>query len=221
MTGWREARRRSARDAIVEAAWALVGERGPSRTVAARPGPPGRDHHTDGVCLFRLEERDIRCHVRPGRPRSSPSGWPNRTTATTRARFSRPGLGGSSSSAPAIRRATNCCSSARSPDSSHRRVVRAGRPCLGDARELLGSNGITEARHLDMWTALVTGLVDQQVSNDPGGTAGSASSTSRSTCSSPIASPAVPPRARDPHHPSRRSPSMTVDGHRCARPSNR
>src|ERR1700724_2534706 len=27
-TGWREARRRSARDAIVEAAWALVGEEG-------------------------------------------------------------------------------------------------------------------------------------------------------------------------------------------------
>ena len=27
-TGWREARRRSARDAIVEAAWTLVGEEG-------------------------------------------------------------------------------------------------------------------------------------------------------------------------------------------------
>jgi hypothetical protein len=40
---------------------------------------------------------------------------------------------------------------------------------LADARELLALNGITEPRYLDMSTALVTGLVDQQVSNDPGG----------------------------------------------------
>lgn len=40
---------------------------------------------------------------------------------------------------------------------------------LATLRELLTSNGITEPRHLDMATALVTGLVDQQVSNDPGG----------------------------------------------------
>jgi hypothetical protein len=40
---------------------------------------------------------------------------------------------------------------------------------LAGAREWLALNGITEARHVDMWTALVTGLVDQQVSNDPGG----------------------------------------------------
>ena len=31
------------------------------------------------------------------------------------------------------------------------------------------SNGIHDPQHVDMWTALVTGLVDQQVSNDPGG----------------------------------------------------
>lgn len=40
---------------------------------------------------------------------------------------------------------------------------------LGEARQWLAVNGITEARHLDMWTALVTGLVEQQISNDPGG----------------------------------------------------
>ena len=40
---------------------------------------------------------------------------------------------------------------------------------LASVREVLTSNGITEPRHLDMATALVTGLVDQQVSNDPGG----------------------------------------------------
>ena len=36
-------------------------------------------------------------------------------------------------------------------------------------REVLVRNGITEPRYLDLATALVTGLVDQQVSNDPGG----------------------------------------------------
>jgi hypothetical protein len=36
-------------------------------------------------------------------------------------------------------------------------------------REVLARNAITEPRHLDLATALVTGLVDQQLSNDPGG----------------------------------------------------
>lgn len=40
---------------------------------------------------------------------------------------------------------------------------------LWHAQELLAANDITEERHVDLWTALVTGLVDQQVSNDPGG----------------------------------------------------
>jgi AcrR family transcriptional regulator len=40
---------------------------------------------------------------------------------------------------------------------------------LTGARERLAANGIREARHLDMWTALTTGLVDQQISNDTGG----------------------------------------------------
>ncbi|MDQ6927095.1 MAG: TetR/AcrR family transcriptional regulator [Actinomycetota bacterium] len=36
-------------------------------------------------------------------------------------------------------------------------------------RECLALNGITSDAHLDIWTALTTGLVDQQISNDPGG----------------------------------------------------
>jgi AcrR family transcriptional regulator len=40
---------------------------------------------------------------------------------------------------------------------------------LAEAAERLAEIGVVEARHLDLWTALVTGLVDQQVSNDPGG----------------------------------------------------
>jgi AcrR family transcriptional regulator len=48
---------------------------------------------------------------------------------------------------------------------SYAHAVRA----LGASRERLALNGITAPEHLDMWTALTTGLVDQQVSNDPGG----------------------------------------------------
>jgi AcrR family transcriptional regulator len=40
---------------------------------------------------------------------------------------------------------------------------------LTHAQGWLAGNGITNPRHIDMWTALVTGLIDQQVSNDPGG----------------------------------------------------
>jgi AcrR family transcriptional regulator len=40
---------------------------------------------------------------------------------------------------------------------------------LDGARQRLALNGITQPKHLDLWTAVVTGLVDQQVSNDPGG----------------------------------------------------
>lgn len=40
---------------------------------------------------------------------------------------------------------------------------------LTAARQRLAAAGIDDPRHLDLWTALNTGLVDQQVSNDPGG----------------------------------------------------
>ncbi len=36
-------------------------------------------------------------------------------------------------------------------------------------RQLLMSIGITQSAALDLWTALITGIVDQQLSNDPGG----------------------------------------------------
>jgi AcrR family transcriptional regulator len=36
-------------------------------------------------------------------------------------------------------------------------------------RTELGKAGLTEPANLDLWTAVVTGLTDQQISNDPGG----------------------------------------------------
>jgi AcrR family transcriptional regulator len=41
---------------------------------------------------------------------------------------------------------------------------------LDASRQRLAADGITDPRHVDLWTALTTGLVSQQISNDPGGT---------------------------------------------------
>lgn len=40
---------------------------------------------------------------------------------------------------------------------------------LDVARGHLASAGVHDPRHIDLWTALITGIVDQQISNDPGG----------------------------------------------------
>jgi hypothetical protein len=40
---------------------------------------------------------------------------------------------------------------------------------LDMARKCLALSGITQAGQLDLWTALLSGLVGQQISNDPGG----------------------------------------------------
>jgi len=36
-------------------------------------------------------------------------------------------------------------------------------------RRQMTSAGVRDERHLDLWTAVLTGLADQQISNDPGG----------------------------------------------------
>jgi AcrR family transcriptional regulator len=40
---------------------------------------------------------------------------------------------------------------------------------LASTRRRFEGIGITDPDHLDLWTAITTGLVDQQLSNDPGG----------------------------------------------------
>jgi AcrR family transcriptional regulator len=168
-TGWREARRRSARDAIVEAAWALVGEEGLAglslRDLARRAGI------TTPTVYAYFDSKNAIYDAMFGRAATLfaermaepyDSDDPREVLAATARRFAEfctsdparyqllfqrtlPGFEPSPQSyAPAIR-------------------------ALASLRELLTSNGITEPRYLDMATALVTGLVDQQVSNDPGG----------------------------------------------------
>lgn len=168
-TDWREARRRSARDAILDAAWALVAEEG----------------------LAGLSLRDLA--RRAGITTPTVYAYFDSKNAIYDAMFGQAAtLFAEEMAAPydyddpgdllraVVRRFFQFCTSdparyqllfqrtipgfAPSPD-SYAPAVRA----LAHAQEWLALSGITEARHIDLWTALVTGLVDQQVSNDPGG----------------------------------------------------
>ena len=48
---------------------------------------------------------------------------------------------------------------------SYEPAVRA----LEITREYLARNGVKDPRHFDIWIAVMTGIVDQQISNEPGG----------------------------------------------------
>jgi AcrR family transcriptional regulator len=167
--GWREDRRRSARDAIVDAAWELVGEEGLAglslRDLARRAGitPPTVYAYFDSknaiydAMFGRAATQFVDEMGAPydcDDPRGRLVGYVQRfvefclaDTARYQLLFQRtlPGF-------------------EPSPE-SYEPAVRA----LGQVREVLAANGITEDRHVDLATALITGLVDQQVSNDPGG----------------------------------------------------
>ncbi len=166
---WREARRRSARDAILDAAWDVV--------------------RSDGLAGLSLRELAKRAGI------TTPTVYayfPSKNAiydamfyqaaAKFADRMSEPY---DSEDPPAIlaggvRRFLEFCTS----DSARyqllfQRTIPGFEPspesfapailALELVRERLALNGIDDPRHLDMWTALTTGLVDQQISNDPGG----------------------------------------------------
>jgi AcrR family transcriptional regulator len=168
-TDWREGRRRSARDAIVHAAWALVGEVGLAglslRDLARQAGittPTVYAYFESKNAIYdtmfghaATEFADRMAEPIDGDdPRDLLVAYVRRFVefctgdpARYQLLFQRtlPGFEPSPEAyAPAVR-------------------------SLANTQELLALNEVTEARHLDLWTALITGLVDQQVSNDPGG----------------------------------------------------
>jgi AcrR family transcriptional regulator len=168
-TTWREGRRQSARAAILEAAWAAVREEGLAglslRDLARRAGIT-----TPTVYAYFGSKHDIYDAMfgqaaeefadRVAAPHDSDD--PEKVLRDGVRRFVRfctedvpryhllfqrtiPGFEPSADSyAPAVR-------------------------ALQAAKEHLAAAGVTNPRHVDMWTALTTGLVDQQISNDPGG----------------------------------------------------
>lgn len=166
---WREARRRSARDAIIEAAWRLVDEHGLAglslRDLAQQAGI------TTPTVYAYFESKNA---IYDAMFAQAATEFSERMAEPYHTDDPRELL------VAAVRRFFEFCTRnpARyqllfqrtlpgfepSPD-AYAPAVRA----LDDARRWLALNGVTEGRHVDMWTALVTGLVDQQVSNDPGG----------------------------------------------------
>jgi AcrR family transcriptional regulator len=168
-SGWREARRRSARDAILGAAWALVAEEGLAglslRDLARRAGittPTVYAYFDSKNAIYdamfgaaAAEFADAMAGPLDGDdPREMLVASVRRffdfcaaSTARYQLLFQRtlPGFEPSPQSfAPAVR-------------------------ALAGARALLARNGVSEPRLVDLFTALVTGLADQQVANDPGG----------------------------------------------------
>lgn len=167
---WRAARRQSARDAIVDAAWAVVHENGLAglsiRDLATRAGI------TVPTVYAYFESKNAIYDAMFGRAASE---FAERMTQPYGALQPRDLL------AAGLRRFIEFCTSdppryqllfqrtipgfEPSPE-SFAPAVRA----LDASRARLAANGVTDPRHVDMWTALTTGLVDQQISNDPGGT---------------------------------------------------
>ena len=166
---WRESRRQFARTAIVEAAWAAVREEGLGalslRDLARRAGI------TTPTVYAYFDSKNAIYDAMFGQ---AATDFANRLAEPYDTDDPREVLVGS------FRRFVGFCTAdvARyqllfqrtipgfepSPE-SYEPAVRA----LADGHQRLALNGITDPAHRDMWTALVTGLVDQQISNDPGG----------------------------------------------------
>ena len=166
---WREGRRQAAREAIVRAAWTLVDEEGLAglslRDLARRAGI------TTPTVYAYFESKSAIYDAMFGHAATQ---FADTMTAPI------DGDGPHEILAAYARRFVEFCTSdpARyqllfqrtlpgfepSPE-SFAPAIRA----LANAQELLASHGITDERHVDLWTALITGLVDQQISNDPGG----------------------------------------------------
>jgi AcrR family transcriptional regulator len=166
---WREGRRRAARDVIVRAAWTLVEEEGLAglslRDLARRAGI------TTPTVYSYFESKNAIYDAMFGQAA---------TEFVERMAEPLDGDGPHEILGAYARRFVEFCTSnpsryqllfqrtlpgfEPSPE-SFAPAVRA----LADAQELLASHGITEGSQVDLWTALITGLVDQQISNDPGG----------------------------------------------------
>lgn len=168
-TGWRESRRRSARDAIVEGAWALVRQGGLAslsiRDLAACVGI------TTPTVYAYFESKNAIYDAMFGQAATE---FRDAMSAPHQARDGRGLL------LADVRRFFGfCLADITRYQLLFQRTLPDFEPSPGSyapaqqaldgARRRLADLGITASRHLDLFTALLTGLVDQQVANDPGG----------------------------------------------------
>jgi AcrR family transcriptional regulator len=168
-TDWREARRRSAREAIVDAAWELVHEEGLAalslRDLASRAGI------TTPTVYSYFDSKHAIYDAMFGRAATTFADWMSRPLEVEETAEV---LG-----AIAHRFIEFCITDVARYQLLFQRTIPKFEPSaesyapalrsLDMARRALTSSGISQPRHLDLWTALLTGLVDQQISNEPGG----------------------------------------------------
>jgi AcrR family transcriptional regulator len=168
-TDWREARRRAARDAIIDAAWSLAVEEGLAglslRDLARRAGisaPTVYAYFESKNAIYDAMFGRAATEFAERMAEPYESDDPRDVLKESARRFSQ-----------------FCINSPAHYQLLFQRTIPGFEPSpesyapaidsLTLAQGRLALNGITEPRHLDLWTALITGLVDQQVSNDPGG----------------------------------------------------
>jgi AcrR family transcriptional regulator len=171
-TEWREARRQSARDAIVDAAWMLVRDEGLA-ALTLRDLAKRASITTPTVYAY-FDSKNAIYDAMFGRAASVFADRMSEPYSSEASQDARLLLGES------MRRFVDFCTSdvARyqllfqrtipgfEPSAeSYAPAVRS----MDYLRSRLALNGVSDPRHVDMWTALTTGLVDQQISNDPGG----------------------------------------------------
>jgi AcrR family transcriptional regulator len=166
---WRESRRQSARDAIVDAAWALVREEGLAglslRDLARRAGITTptvysyfESKHAIYDAMFGQAAADFVAHMAAPHAVDDPRG-----ALEASARYF---VEFCTADVPRYQLLFQHAIPGFAPSSeSYAPAIRA----LDGTRTMLARNGFTDPRQLDMWTALLNGLVDQQISNDPGG----------------------------------------------------
>jgi len=166
---WREARRRSARDGILDAAWALVAEVGLAglslRDLARRAGittPTVYSYFDSKKAIYDAMFGQAATEFADRMAEPYDCDDPRDLLVASIRRFFEFCTGNLARYQLLFQRTLPGFEP--SPQ-SYEPAVRA----LDAARRSLALNGITEAHHIDMWTALVTGLVNQQVANDPGG----------------------------------------------------
>ncbi len=166
---WREARRRSARETIVDAAWALVGEAGLAaltiRDLARRAGittPTVYAYFDSKSAIYDAMFGQAASKFADAMAAPFDRTDPREVLVESAQRF----FEFCTIDVPRYqllfqRTIPGFEPSTDSFEPAQRALARAG--------HWLALNGVTEDRYLDMWTALLTGLVSQQVSNDPGG----------------------------------------------------
>lgn len=166
---WRERRRRSARDAIIDTAWTLVGEAGLAglslRDLARRAGittPTVYSYFPSKNAIYDAMFARAATQLADRLAEPFNTDDPRELLVAGVRRF-----------------AEFCTTDSPRYQLLFQRTLPGFEPspesfqpavdALSHAHGWLAGNGITDPRHLDMWTALVIGLIDQQVSNDPGG----------------------------------------------------